>query len=872
MLVINKSKRKYSQGELIKAQVRLEFEMKSVGIDRFNSNNQRAIDSGVESETAWNNKILMETTESLSLVIDAYLEYYTGRCGKPSASLKFLQLLPTRESALVTIRSVFDIMQKHDACITSIAERIGRKIEDQVRFSKLEKDAPAYIESIKESLNKAKSKSYGHKRRVLSSAGDKLAKQGQTVKWHKWIKVDCIQLGSLLIDMFQENVLFNGESLLDKEVIWNTEKKGKKITRLVFSDSALLWIEQFKDNVEALAPSYAPCVIRPRNWVYDEADEDQNGGYHVPEIAETLRMIRGRKSQRSRNTETQCPEVYKALNILQGTKQTVSTEVMIVAQHIMENKLPLAMPLFNPISQPISPVPDCYAELKGKELFSILTKKEQKAFQLWKQEATACFEAELQRKAELTKIGRILGEARKYNHFEALYYVYTLDFRDRVYSQGSLLSTQGQDLQKGLLRFSNGVALGSTGYKWLAFQGANVWGNDKISIDDRVKFTESMNETIKAIAKDPLSNKQWVNADKPWQFLNWAFEWASLLEWIEDGKNAEDFISFIPCANDGSCSGLQHYSAILRDPVGGASVNLVPSSLPKDIYGEVATVLESKLMSLAGDNTGSKESILARLWLIIDGGITRTLCKPPVMTTPYGSTQRACHKTTKEYLEDLQAKSNKKALANELEFVPVHPFGADIQDAISFLVPILWESIGEVVKAARVAMKFIKEVARKLSRAGHHMEWVSPCGFIVEQKIYDSSSRRVETQMFGRTIINVREPSNVINTRKMQTSSAPNFIHTMDASHLIKAVCSMADNGLTDIVVIHDSFGTHAGNTEVLRNCLLESFVNMYKENDVLEMLVEHNEDLFMTDLEMELPEMLGLDLDVILDSIYCFS
>lgn len=42
-------------------------------------------------------------------------------------------------------------------------------------------------------------------------------------------------------------------------------------------------------------------------------------------------------------------------------------------------------------------------------------------------------------------------------------------------------------------------------------------------------------------------------------------------------------------AQDGSCNGLQHYAALGRDSVGAASVNLVPSDLPQDVYSGVAT-------------------------------------------------------------------------------------------------------------------------------------------------------------------------------------------------------------------------------------------------------------------------------------------
>lgn len=39
---------------------------------------------------------------------------------------------------------------------------------------------------------------------------------------------------------------------------------------------------------------------------------------------------------------------------------------------------------------------------------------------------------------------------------------------------------------------------------------------------------------------------------------------------------------------DGSCNGLQHYAALGRDSIGAASVNLLPSDVPQDVYSGVA--------------------------------------------------------------------------------------------------------------------------------------------------------------------------------------------------------------------------------------------------------------------------------------------
>ncbi|WP_242495459.1 DNA-directed RNA polymerase [Salinicola tamaricis] len=132
-----------------------------------------------------------------------------------------------------------------------------------------------------------------------------------------------------------------------------------------------------------------------------------------------------------------------------------------------------------------------------------------------------------------------------------------------------------------------------------------MWGNDKVSFDERVQFIEEdMRETIKDIVADPLTFRDWTTADKPWQFLAWCYEWSDMLDHVADGKPASAFESRIPVAMDGSCSGIQHYSAMLRDRRGGTSVNLCDSEKPNDVYGDVASVVREVLASIAD---GSRE-------------------------------------------------------------------------------------------------------------------------------------------------------------------------------------------------------------------------------------------------------------------------
>ena len=874
----------YTQDQLVAIQIKNEIDMKTAGIERFNLNNERAVKGGTASETSWNKRIIQELVDPMAQAIDAYLEYYKGRRGKPSKTLTFLGLLPSKQSAYITIKNILDSLTRRVEA-RSVAKTIGSRIEDQVRFAGVQAEAPKYIEKVHLAIRQNHSQQYKHRQAKMAAAERSLVKgneakgiEGKDIAWSSWSEQDIVQLGSQLVTIFAENVTFEGTPVIEKKAVING-KSNKTI--LMPTDHIEGWINKYKEAVEDMAPMFAPCVIKPKTWT-----TPTNGGYHIPEIADTLPLVKCKAKQRRRLTYEQMPTVYDAINTLQDVAWQVDDKVLEVAGKVMALGLPYGMPSKEAIEFPLSPLGPEYEGLQGEELRAVMTDLEWNEFLGWKRDKAALHTLEEERKAEFLRTVRIMTGARQFQPYEQIFFVYTMDFRGRVYCKSDSVSPQGHDLQKGLIKFAHGKALGDRGYHWLAVQGANVYGEDKLTFEDRVEFIEGMEDTIRDIATDPLSFTGWAVADKPYQFLAWCFEWSSLLDWIEDGNNAEDFVSYLPVAMDGSCSGIQHYSAILRDPVGGKAVNLVPGSKPNDIYGEVAQASIRKFESLTRETDKMDEDgkpmylpQLAQGWLDIKGGFCRSITKSPTMTVTYGSTRLRCLRTTSLYLTDLQDKENKNAMTEKREAIKVHPFaekegeaGAPRYMAERLGAEVIWDGIGEVVQAARIGMKYIQDVAAKVAKSGHYLEIIAPTGFICEQREMDKTSKRVKTQLMGETFMTLCTDKATYNVRKMRTSSAPNFIHLHDAAHLIMAVNGFKKAGLDSIAVIHDSFGSHACDTDTVRDILTSTLVDMYTEHDVLQDFKDVNEMAHAIEIDVEVPEEMGLDLDLIRDSEYCFG
>lgn len=111
---------------------------------------------------------------------------------------------------------------------------------------------------------------------------------------------------------------------------------------------------------------------------------------------------------------------------------------------------------------------------------------------------------------------------------------------------------------------------------------------------------------------------------------------------------------------------------------------------------------------------------------------------------------------------------------------------------------------------------------------------------------------------------------------KAQTGIAPNFVHSLDAAHLMLTVIAAQKAGINNLAVIHDSFGTHAADTDRLSAILRETFVAMYEGDplaafraELVEQLKPHDEVIAALP---PLPAMGKLDLRAVLNSTYMFA
>lgn len=110
-----------------------------------------------------------------------------------------------------------------------------------------------------------------------------------------------------------------------------------------------------------------------------------------------------------------------------------------------------------------------------------------------------------------------------------------------------------------------------------------------------------------------------------------------------------------------------------------------------------------------------------------------------------------------------------------------------------------------------------------------------------------------------------------LDIRKQVNAIAPNFVHSLDAAHMMLTINRLHDAELRHFSMVHDSYGIHACDVDMLNKVLREEFVSIYREPVMTRFLAEQRSA--NPGIQLPEPPPLGdLDIGVVLHSDYFFA
>ncbi|GAA5797577.1 hypothetical protein HPULCUR_002965 [Helicostylum pulchrum] len=614
---------------------------------------------------------------------------------------------------------------------------------------------------------------------------------------------------------------------------------GKRVGIIKFSEqlTRMLSREPIRDT---LHPRLLPMLVHPRPWL-----SYNSGGYlstksvcmRIKDSAEQLIYLQKASEQ------DHLADVLAGLDVLGSTRWKVNKDVFKVVLEVWNSGKPIG---------DIPPIVDEHAVLPPKpENYDT----DPKAKFNWVSEVKQIQTTERNNHSLRCDVNYKVETARAFVNLP-MYFPHNMDFRGRAYPMPPTLNHLGNDLCRGLLHFDEAKPLGSRGWRWLKIHLANLHGYDKHSFSEREAYTMENIDNILDSADNPLTGKKWwLDADSPWQCLSACYEIASAFR----SGEPETFKSQLPIHQDGTCNGLQHYAALGGDLAGARAVNLAAGDRPADVYTGVADMVNKYI-----DKAAEEGDEYAK---ILKGNVSRKVVKQTVMTNVYGVTFVGARAQIENRLREQPNIPREKVYALS-----------------GYLARAVFSSLGEMFTGAHEIQNWLTDSARRIAKSipletlqeagmvpGHtpivevpaeedgrrrkglkkkkvfsarnptsnqmtSVIWTTPLGLPIVQPYRRAGKKQIAT-LLQTIFIEDPDASRPVNAMKQSTAFPPNFIHSLDATHMLMSAVACHKKGMT-FASVHDSYWTHACDVDAMNEVIRDQFIELHSQ-PIMENLIE---------------------------------
>lgn len=532
----------------------------------------------------------------------------SGSRGLGGKYRQYIKVVGYDKAAVVGIRTVLNLMTKklRTGRTAPLAQDFISEVAGQMHMeymhSMLSTAAPGYMRAVDKYMQDNGTRSVNHRRRTLKASADRI--EGTSKEDLAWSVSELNGVGSILLRAIVDTGIINLEHM--------PKNNGQNWVCIVPSEEVGAKLQSLVHNLRAFMRT-PPMLVPPKQHTRETLF--RGASYMSDELSASTSTVR----TRTQKTDVQdwiaaniSDRVLNAANKAAAQPYSINTEVVELLRSVYNTGIyhgVAGIPSNTPIPVPEYPFKDAW-DRENPELVEV--------HDAWKALAKEAHSEEVQRKGRVLQFSLLLKHLTEFKG-DTLYFPTYFDWRGRLYFRSNI-NPQGTDFVKASLSFANKKPLGERGLYWLKVHVATCYGFDKANFDRRVTWVDDNLELIRDAVQHHVDSDFFRGADSHWCFYVAA---KGLLEALAL-PNPALYETGIPVAMDATCSGLQHLSAILRDPVGGMFTNLLPNNgvEKEDIYAGVAAITVANIQK-------DKENIVqAQYWM--HNGITRGMAKRPV--------------------------------------------------------------------------------------------------------------------------------------------------------------------------------------------------------------------------------------------------
>jgi len=177
------------------------------------------------------------------------------------------------------------------------------------------------------------------------------------------------------------------------------------------------------------------------------------------------------------------------------------------------------------------------------------------------------------------------------------------------------------------------------------------------------------------------------------------------------------------------------------------------------------------------------------------------------------------------------------------------------------------QALAESFRGAKNIMAWLRDCAFIIASTQNEVHWKTPLNLTCIQPYHQEVKRVIQT---GLQRMTYHERTSAISRARQKSAFPPNFVHSLDSTHMMLTAIGCHENGMT-FASVHDSFWTHACDIDRMNEILRDKFIELHKMPILDNLLADFK--AFYPELNFPSPPELGtLNLDLIRKSPYFFD
>ena len=212
----------------------------------------------------------------------------------------------------------------------------------------------------------------------------------------------------------------------------------------------------------------------------------------------------------------------------------------------------------------------------------------------------------------------------------------------------------------------------------------------------------------------------------------------------------------------------------------------------------------------------------------------------------------------------------RQQIQRQLRDRKIYNTNGELYRAAQYLARITIKCIGALFHDANNIKEWFSKCAKVVASTGDPVKWLTPLGLPCVQPYKQIAAKSVVHTVIQSITLADDLDQQPVNKTKQNTAFPPNYVHSIDSTHMMFTALQCQKEGIT-FAGVHDSYWTHAADVDRMGSILRRQFINLHG-SPLISDLNETFTSRYPHQKFPRIPERGDFALEEVQDSTYFFS